>query len=160
MKIGSKAMNTEPSRSRLRRLFCALAGGLGMTIGAGTITLPVASAQTSDYQPTGNAPAAWQQFAEQVQLRFRERLATEDGSVRQLNRLLEERRAIDSAPLNVLVKVWISPVGAVERLEFDTLDPEVASNLRAILIGSSLHALPPQNMLQPMHLMLSLGQAN
>lgn len=154
-------MNTEPSRSRLRRLFCALAGGLGITIGAGTITLPTATAaQTNDYQPTDNAPATWRQFAEQVQLKFRERLATDDGSVRQLNRLLEERRAIDSNPLSVLVKVWISPVGAVERLEFDTLDTDVASNLRAILIGSSLHALPPQNMLQPMHLMLSLGQAN
>jgi hypothetical protein len=154
-------MSSESSRSRLRRLFCALAGGVGITIGAGAATLPAAAAgQANDYQPTDNAPAAWRQFAEQTQLRIRERLATDDGSVRQLNRLLDERRAIDGNPLNVVVKIWVSPVGAVERLEFDTLDMEVASNLRAVLIGSSLHASPPQNMLQPMHLMLSLGQAN
>lgn len=154
-------MNTGTPWFRFRQLFCALAGGLGITVGAGAISLPAAtSAQTSDYQPAGNAPAAWREFAELVQLRFRERLSTEDGSVRQLNRLLEGRRVVDSGPLNVMAKVWVSPVGAVERLEFDTLDTEAAASLRGILIGSSLRALPPQNMLQPLHLMLSIGQAN
>lgn len=146
---------------RMKQLLRAIAGGVGIGIGAGAIALPaLALAQTSDYQPTGQAPAAWREFAEQVQLHFRQQLSNEDGSVRQLNRLIEARRQADGGPLNVVAKVWISPAGAVQRLEFDTLDIEAASNLRGILIGSSLHSSPPRNMLQPMHLMLSLGQAN
>ncbi len=142
------------------QLFRAFAGGLGISIGAEAVTLPApASAQTGKYQPAMQAPAAWREYAEQVQLRFRERLSSDDGSVRQLNRLLESRRAVDSQPLNVMAKVWISPAGAVERLEFDTLDIDAATSLRGILIGSSIRMNPPQNMLLPMHVMLSVGQA-
>lgn len=154
MKVGSPLF-------RMRQLLRAVASSVGISIGAGAIALPAsASAQVSDYQPTGQAPAAWREFAEQVQLHFRQQLSNEDGSVRQLNRLLEARRKAEDGPLNIVAKVWISPAGAVQRLEFDTLDIEAASNLRAVLIGSSMHSSPPRNMLQPMHLMLSLGQAN
>lgn len=154
-------MKVEGPLFRLRQLLRAAAGGVGISIGVGAIALPVsASAQTGDYQPNRRAPAAWLEFAEQVKLHFRQRLSGEDGPVRQFNRFLEARQQIDGGPFNVVARIWISPVGAVQRLEFDTLDIEAASNLRGILVGTSLHSPPPHDMLQPMHLMLSLGQAN
>lgn len=147
--------------SRLRRSLCALAGSVGITIGTGAAALPTAaSAEGRDYQASGNAPVAWLAFAERARSQFRERLSMNDAAALRFNRWLEDRAAIDANPSIVMAKVWVTPVGTVERLEFDQLDGEAADNLRNVLVGIDLRAMPPRDMLQPMHLKLSLGPEN
>ncbi|MDQ8728083.1 hypothetical protein [Bradyrhizobium sp. LHD-71] len=140
--------------------YCTLAGFLGLAVGTGTATLPISSsAEAGDYQASGGAPVAWRDFAERVQLRLRERLSDDEAPVRQFHRLLEDQAAIDAKAPDVVARIWVSSLGAVERLEVPGLEAELAGRLRGIMIGSDVRAVPPQGMLQPVHLRLSLGRA-
>jgi len=128
-------------------------GLLGAGLGASTTS---AVAQRSDYQSAAAAPAAWQAFARQLQDRFQQRLAADDDAVRQFYGQMEKRAGgANATPAALTIRTWILPDGKVERLEFDGLDPDVVVNLRAILIRGDVGA-PPSDMLQPLHLRLTL----
>jgi hypothetical protein len=47
------------------------------------------------------------------------------------------------------------PDGKIERVESDGLDPVAAISLRALLAGEGV-GVPPSDMLQPLHLRLTL----
>jgi hypothetical protein len=127
--------------------------GLFAAVSAGT---SVAAAQDTGYRSAATAPAAWQTFAKQVQTRFQQRLAADDEGARKFRDYLEKRVGEGSAtPLKPIVRVWVLPDGKLERLEFDGLDDDDAAvNLRAILMHDV--GAPPPDMLQPLHLRLSL----
>ncbi|WP_407352064.1 TonB C-terminal domain-containing protein [Luteimonas sp. R10] len=60
-------------------------------------------------------------------------------------------------PLSVVVRIWISPEGWVERSEFDNLgDAQADADLRAILSAHPLPEPPPPDMRQPLVLQLTL----
>jgi hypothetical protein len=138
-----------------KRVFWSLGvatGLFGTGFGAGTSTVIA-----QDYRSASAAPASWQEFAKQVQTRFQQRFAADDEGARKFRDYLTKRAADGSAtPLKPGVRVWALPDGKVERLEFDGVaDDDVAVNLREILMHDDVGA-PPQDMLQPLHLRLSL----
>jgi hypothetical protein len=138
---------------RAFRSFGAVSG-LFAAVSAGT---SVATAQDTAYRSASAAPVSWQEFAKLVQTRFQQRFAADDEGARKFRDYLTKRAADGSAtPLKPSVRVWVLPDGKLERLEFDGLDDDdVAVTLRAILMRGDIGA-PPQDMLQPLHLRLSL----
>lgn len=128
-----------------------LLGGVGAV--AGTTS---AAAQQGDYRSAAEAPAAWQAFARQLQGRFQRRLAADDDAARRFHDQLGKRGEAGSAtPAAVTVRTWILPDGRVDRVEFNGLDPAAAINLRTLLTRDNVGA-PPSDMLQPLHLRLTL----
>lgn len=138
---------------RTFRWFSAVTG-LFAAVGAAT---SVAAAPASDYRSAASAPAAWQDYARQLQGRFQQRLAAADDGARRFQEDMVKRvEGAAASPLMLIVQVWILPSGKIERIEFDGLDDDsVMINLRALLAGSEAGA-PPPDMLQPLHLRLSL----
>ena len=74
---------------------------------------------------------------------------------RQLQALLEGHDATRAAKYSVILKIWVSKEGRLERFEFasSTGNPEVDSALRTALQGSPpLGDTPPESMPQPLRL--------
>jgi hypothetical protein len=114
----------------------------------------VAAAQDLGYRSAAAAPVAWLTFAKELQGRFEQRLASDDDGARRIQDAMgkDDKKSTES----VVVRTWVSPGGKIERLEFDGLDnADVAVTLRALLAGVTV-GVPPQDMLQPLHLRLSL----
>jgi len=141
--------------TRLFRSVGAAAGLLTAAAGAGTTS---AAAQGGDYRSAAAAPVAWQQFATQLQGRFQQRLAADDEAARRLQDYMARRAAgaEAAAPFTLPVRAWVLPDGQIERIEFDGFDDDAAAvNLRSILASADA-GVPPPDMLQPLHLRLSL----
>jgi hypothetical protein len=139
--------------TRLLRWLGTATGLLGAGLGTGTTSVV---AQQSDYRAAAAAPAAWQQFAKQLQDRFQQRLAVDDERARRFQDDMTKRAgAAKATPASVIARTWILPEGKIERIEFDGLDPDVAIDLRALLTRGDVGA-PPSDMLQPVLLRLSL----
>lgn len=151
-------VTTKPSRvGRWRALFRRLGAVVGLLGGVGAATgTTSAAAQQGSYRSAVSAPAAWQAFARQLQSRFQQRLAADDAAARRFLDQVEKRGEAGSAtPVAVTVRTWILPDGSVERLEFNGLDQAAAVDLRALLTRDNVGA-PPSDMLQPLHLRLTL----
>lgn len=103
------------------------------------------------------APAHWVAYAQATGTTLQERLSTDAGElVTRLHTRLAERTQI-GAPPSVVVQVWITPDGQVERSAFDTLgDTQADADLRAILAAKPLQGPPPVDMRQPLVLRLTL----
>jgi hypothetical protein len=134
-------------------LFWSLGAGL-LAIGAGTKPSVVA-AQSSDYRSAAMAPVVWQQFSQQLQLRFVELLAADGKMLQQLQDYLVAQ-GTDAGALSLTLQGWISPAGNIERVELlDPPDAKVAAGLRALLSGGHV-GVPPAEMPQPLKMRLSL----
>lgn len=113
-----------------------------------------ATAQEAGYRPAATAPAAWQVFARRVQSHLETRLAGEDTDARELRDYVGRLGTGTNKPL--VASIWILSDGAIERLEFDQLDDkEMAVHLRTLLMHGNVGP-PPQDMLQPLRLRLSV----
>lgn len=149
----------KPQDSRIGRWtsFLRWLGAVTGLLGAGLGTATSSTiAQQSDYQAAAAAPAAWQQFAKQLQDRFQQRLAADDEGARRFQDDMTKRAgAARAPPASVIARTWILPDGKIERIDFDGLDPAVATNLRVLLTRGEV-GVPPSDMLQPVHLRLSL----
>jgi hypothetical protein len=107
------------------------------------------------YLPAAAAPAAWQAFSQQLGIRFQEQLAADDMA-QALQEALAARAKTGNASANVLmVQAWILPSGQIERVEFERIDPLLTARLRVLLSRVNVGA-PPPDMLQPVHVRLSL----
>ncbi|MEW6639084.1 MAG: hypothetical protein AB1586_01170 [Pseudomonadota bacterium] len=145
---------SSPRDGRLRRWLRWLGAATGViTVGLGSSAVP-AVAQRADFQSAAAAPAAWQAFAKQLQSQFQQQLAGEDVAARQVRDSMAGHGA-DASPVSVVVRAWILPSGTVEKIDFDNLEPDVARPLRTLLIRDNVGS-PPADMLQPLHLRLSL----
>ncbi|MBR1221252.1 hypothetical protein JQ557_24850 [Bradyrhizobium sp. U87765 SZCCT0131] len=142
--------------SLARRVVRWLGAATGLiTVGLGSTAAP-AVAQRADFQSATAAPAAWQAFARQLQSQFQQQLAADDTVARQVRDGIAGQAVVESGrPSSVVVRTWILPSGRVERVDFDGLEPDVAAPLRALLARDNVGA-PPADMLQPLHLRLSL----
>ncbi|WP_407178618.1 hypothetical protein [Bradyrhizobium sp. STM 3562] len=138
----------------------ALFGWLGAVSGMLTVAPGPAGAATGDapqsaYRPAVVAPAAWHAFARQLQTRFQEELSAEDVVRRFQDEMARRGRSAETAVDVVTVQAWITSDGRIERVEFGQIDPGLAMRLRALLNRANVGA-PPSDMLQPVHLRLSL----
>jgi len=115
---------------------------------------PSAPAQDVGYKPAAEAPAAWRDFAGELQTRLQERLAADDGATRRFHEFMSQNNK--SSPAFATVRAWVAQSGKLERIEFDGIDdPAVTVNLRALLVSISVGA-PPPDMLQPLRLRIGL----
>lgn len=142
-----------------KKIFWSLGAATGLLaagLGAGASSV-AAAAQDSDFRSASKAPVSWQEFAKQLQDRFQQRLASADEQARNFQHYMAKRgKASSTTSLTLVVRAWVLPGGQVERLEFDGLnDDAVAVDLRALLARGDVGA-PPPDMLQPLHLRLSL----
>jgi hypothetical protein len=139
-----------------RRLLWSLGTATGvLTAGLGAQASPTDS-QRSDYRSAAAAPAAWQEFAKQLQARFQQRLAADDEAARRFqDDMANLAGGKDAAPPTLILRTWILPDGKLERVASEALDPVAAISLRALLAGEAVGA-PPSDMLQPLHLRLTL----
>ena len=140
--------------SKLRRFwsFATFAGLLGGTLGS--VPAPVV-AQGSDYRAAGTVPAAWKEFATQLQRRFEQRLAADDDAVRRFQDEMAKRGEGGASAMSLIVRTWILPNGKIGRIEVDGPDRDIAVDLSALLTGGDV-GMPPADMRQPLHLRLSL----
>jgi hypothetical protein len=124
--------------------------------GTGADASPVA-VEKSNYHRADTAPARWQAFARQLQEKIEQRLAGDDEKARRFQDFLTNRPAdADAPPVTLVLQAWISTAGKLQRVELAGInDPDVLANLRALLTGDKVGAPPPE-MLQPLHLRLSL----
>ncbi len=128
-----------------------LASGLVAAVGAAPSG---ATAQETGYRPAATAPAAWQAFARRVQSHLETRLAGEDSDARELRDYVGRLGPGTNRPF--VASIWILSDGNIDRLEFDQLDDQdMAVHLRTLLMHGNVGA-PPQDMLQPLRLRLSV----
>jgi hypothetical protein len=139
---------------RMFRSAAASAGLLAAGVGAEASPLAV---DNGNYRSAAAAPESWQAFARQLQGQVEQRLAGDDAKARRFQDYLTKRsQASDAAPLTVVLRTWVLADGEVQRVEFDGIDDaDATADLRALLVGGNVGAPPPE-MLQPLHLRLSL----
>jgi hypothetical protein len=123
--------------------------------GIGAQASPLA-VESGNYRSATAAPKTWQAFARQLQGRVEQRLAGDDERARHFQDYLTRRSEQADARLTVVLRTWVLTDGTVDRVEFDGIDdPHAIDDLRAVLIDGNVGAPPPE-MLQPLHLRLSL----
>jgi hypothetical protein len=139
-----------------KRLLCSLGAISGVfTVGVGASRLP-AAAQDVNYRSAAAAPAAWQEFAKRLQGAFQDRLAADEEVRLFQDYTAKHSGAASTTALALVVRTWVLPDGKVERIEFDGLDDDnLAVRLGALLALGNV-GVPPPDMLQPLHLRLSL----
>jgi hypothetical protein len=133
------------------RSLLALAAPLGV---AGGLAGPQ-PAIAQEYRASTEAPAEWRAYAQRLQGLFRDEL-TDDDIIRSLA-AARDKAAKENLPATFTVRAWVAANGKVERLEFSGLDETTTSAVRARLMRTDVGASPPVDMLQPLHLKLSLG---
>lgn len=133
----------------------AAAAGL-LAAGTGADASPLAVAESS-YRPAAAAPEAWQVFARRLRERIEQQLAGDDKRARRFQDHLASRSPnADAPPLTLVLRAWISTDGKVQRVELSGIsDPDVLADVRALLTDDKV-GVPPPEMLQPLHLRLSL----
>jgi hypothetical protein len=139
---------------RMLRSAAASAGLLAAGVGAEAAPAVV---ENGSYRSATAAPQTWQAFAKQLQGQVEQRLAGDDERARHFQDYLTKRsQQADAPPLTVVLRTWVLADGKVNRVEFDGIDdPAAIDDLRALLIDGNVGAPPPE-MLQPLHLRLSL----
>jgi hypothetical protein len=140
-----------------KRIFCFVAATAGLlSAGMGAEASPV-SAEDSNYRSATAAPEAWQTFARQLQGRIEQQLAGDDERARRFQDYLAgSGNGTDARSPTFVLRAWVLADGKVDRVEFDGIDDaDAIINLRALLVGDNVGAPPPE-MLQPLHLRLSL----
>lgn len=114
------------------------------------VAIPAAS-QSTTYVRSADAPIAWREFALIVRERLQAWLAQDEDPVRRFRASLEERGITTLA-----ARVWLLANGEIARVEFDGVAASGAAELAPFLARRAIGAAPPADLLQPLHLALSL----
>jgi hypothetical protein len=150
-KIWAKSSNS--NRRRAYEL-AAFLGLVGAAIEVPDLGTAAALAQSAPYQSAAQVPQSWRDYAKQLLDRLQQRLADTKVAGKIADQI--GGGPAGSAPKVAMVRVWVSPIGKVDRLAFDDLSGDVADALRTLLRDSDVGS-PPPDMLQPVHLRLSLA---
>jgi hypothetical protein len=138
------------------RWWAALLALIGGTSDLPRLGVSTVVAQPEIYRSAGQVPGAWREFALQLQSKFVQRLASDQDAVRSLAKEMSAgAEAAGAEARAVTLRAWVLPDGKVARLEFDGLEPAMTAALRTLLIKVDAGS-PPADMLQPVHLRLSL----
>jgi hypothetical protein len=149
-KMTKSLMKSRGRRTGLGGWAVALAGMLGLSFGP-------AQAQSVAPNP---APAEWMDYAHKVSDAVSIWLEEEDGPALVVRRYLGMARTEALAePEPLTLKVWIDARGRVERLDFAPFaDAEVNQAVRDALLGRTLAAAPPKDMIQPLRIAVQPGE--
>jgi hypothetical protein len=100
---------------------------------------------------------AWAEFARRLQLRFQERLGSDNEAAIRFHQKMARLAADDrSAAPSVIVKVWVMADGKVERVAMEgNHGGEALQDLSVALAGDGVGNVPA-DMPQPLRLRLSL----
>lgn len=159
-------MTTDPAGGRegratwWKRIVSSVAAAAGLlAAGTGADASPV-TVEKGNYRPADAVPATWQAFARQLRERIERRLVGDDERARRFQDYLTSRsRDVDTPPVTLVLRTWVSTGGQVQRVELSGIDdPDVLANLRALLTGDNV-GTPPPAMLQPLHMRVSLRVA-
>jgi hypothetical protein len=139
-----------------KRILRSLAATTGLlAAGAGVEASPVA-VDGSSYRSAAAAPESWKVFSQQLRGQLEQKLEADDDRARHLQEFLVNRGRSTATPLALTVRAWVMPDGKLQRVELDGIDDAtVSAGLRDLLIAGSV-GTPPPDMLQPLHLRLSL----
>lgn len=155
------AMTWTNSSNRSRRRAEQLAAFLGLVAAAAELSPagPTAAvAQPAAYRPAADVPASWRDFAAQLQAKLQARLGADTKATGKIaDAMTQHGSAADpaAAAQAITVRVWVAPDGKIARVACDDVAGDAATALRALL-GAGEAGLPPPDMLQPVHLRLSL----
>jgi hypothetical protein len=116
----------------------------------------LACAPAVAFKSTVEAPAAWRDYAVLVKGRVQDWLSGDDERARRLRAALDARASERSAASRFVARLWILSDGEVTRAEFDGVEAATVAELRALLLHRRIGAPPPPDMLQPLHLRLTL----
>jgi hypothetical protein len=142
------------------RLMWLVAGCLGAWPLLGWSAAPSpALAQSLNYRAPDAVPASWTRYAQLVQYRFGQWLSADDAVAYRFHLFLENRVVADDAPPAMLVvQAWIDKDGNVARVVFPPLkDQQADADLHTILVRGNIGEPPPPDLLQPLHLRVSLS---
>ena len=128
---------------------------LAALIGASAVaTSPVAAQSVS---PSA-APAAWVRYAEETTRTITDWLEADSETAARLRTYLDATRPAPDQPTAPLVlKLWIGRDGTVSRIDFPPFaHPEPNADLRALIEGGRLTAVPPEDILLPLRILVEL----
>jgi hypothetical protein len=141
-----------------RRAFpwlCVVLGALAVLFSARGA--PAGAATELDNPSTTEVPASWQAFARRLQLRFQERLSSDNDNALRLRDSMTRLGQAGAAAPTLIVRAWVLPDGKVARVELEgTPNEDALHDLSAALMGDAIGTVPP-DMPQPLRLRLSLG---
>src|SRR5882757_2509342 len=130
--------------------------------GAAKAGLPVAktshvAARNGQFRAANTVPQNWRDFAKRLQARIEQRLASDDERARRFQDYVNSRGQGDGVPPLLLgLRIWVLADGQVVYVDFGGCDEiDAIADLRALLMEGNV-GMPPPEMLQPLHLRLSL----
>jgi hypothetical protein len=158
MKADSKSLGGAGRVAGWRRTFPWLRIVLGaLAVVFGARVAPAGAATEVDNPSTTEVPASWQAFARRLQLRFQERLSSDNDNAVRLRDSMAKRAQAGGAAPTLIVRAWVLPDGKVARVELEGSGNEDAlRDLSAALTGDAIGTVP-SDMPQPLRLRLSLG---
>lgn len=102
------------------------------------------------------APVEWVRYAEASTHTVSGWLQEDGEKPARLRAYFNQRRAVDGAPAEIEISLWLKPDGSVERLRFAALaDAQANADLHDALIGRNLGS-PPKAMLLPMRIAVKI----
>jgi hypothetical protein len=149
---------TEATAGAMRRFACwlramvgvrrsARAGFAGATLAMAAIVAPAPSPP----------PAHWLAYAQWAGSELQTRLSVgEEPQLVQLLAWLQRQRQRDAQPIPIVLRIWISPQGRIDRSEFTSLGAAQADRDLHALVEATPLPSPPPDMLQPLVLRLTL----
>jgi hypothetical protein len=107
------------------------------------------------------APASWIAYAEKVHGGVTRWLTGSDAAAVKFRIALDAARpAPDQPGVPLMLRLWISPRGVIDRVENDPLGvPEGDIALGTLLVGKAIGSAPPRRMLLPLRLRIQLDVA-
>jgi hypothetical protein len=143
---------------RLAQRLATFLGLAGAAAGLPGLDPSSAAAQTAPYQSAGEAPAAWRDYAVQLRNHFVQQLVGNRKVAAKLANSMSHQNVGTAVPSGmVTLRAWVSPIGKVQRVEFDGIEGDAAAELRDLFTKDDV-GVPPSGMLQPMQLRFLLHQ--
>lgn len=136
----------------------AFAGCLGVLL-FGPCFMASTGAMAESFRNAADAPPSWGVFAKRLKSACESALQANNPIARRLNDALEKIQTAakpDEPPLRVRVSLWIALNGTISRVAFTPLASDQATADLSALLTRVSAGVPPADMLQPIHLSLSL----
>lgn len=107
------------------------------------------------------APAAWVAYAGRVNAKVTAWLTgSEDAAVRLKASIDASRPSADRSSAPLVLRLWIDRKGTITRVDFTPFENEQANtDLRSLVVGRTIGAVPPKGMLQPIVLTIEVDPA-